>query len=263
MRPQQPNRLTRSEFLRAATGSVAAAATATSLVGFPGPAGAETSSPAATGDGNSAVGSLFAKLDAKIRAGMREHGIPGVAVGLIYGGATYIKGYGVTKVDYPVPVDGDTLFRIGSTTKTFTGTAAMRLVEKGKLDLDARVRRYLPEFATSQPSVARRVTVRQLLNHSAGWLGEDYQDAGPGDDALARYVAGMARLPQLTPLGETFAYNMHALWDTFASAKSATFVSWLSLKFLGFLVALVSLVLLLRRVREARRVQPRNDGGVS
>ncbi len=208
---QQPNRLTRSEFLRTATGTVAAAATASSLVGFPAPAEAKTSPPATSGDGSAAAGSLFDELDARIRAGMREHGVPGVAVGVIYRGTRYIKGYGVTNVDYPVPVDGQTLFRIGSTTKTFTGTAVMRLVEQGKLDLDARVRTYLPEFATSQPSVARRVTLRQLLNHSAGWLGEYYADKGRGEDALARYVRGIAQLPQLTPPGEVFAYNNAAL----------------------------------------------------
>ena len=212
MCPQQPNRLTRSEFLRTATGSVAAAAAASSL-SFPAPAAeAKTSSPLRrSGDGSTVAGSLFDELDAKIRAGMREHGIPGVAMGMIYREPRYIKGYGVTNVDYPVPVDGDTLFRIGSTTKTFTGTVAMRLVDQGKLDLDARVREYLPEFATSQPSVARRVTVRQLLNHSAGWLGEYYADKGPGDDALARYVEGIERLPQQTPLGEAFAYNNAAI----------------------------------------------------
>jgi CubicO group peptidase (beta-lactamase class C family) len=203
---QQPNRLTRSEFLRTATGTVAAAATVSSL-GFPAPAEAKAS-PRTRGDGSDA---LFDELDAKIRAGMKEHGIPGVAVGVIHRGERYIKGYGVTNVDYPTPVDGDTLFRIGSTTKTFTGTAAMRLVDRGELDLDARVRTYLPEFATSQPSVARRVTVRQLLNHSAGWLGEYYADKGRGEDALARYVKGIARLPQQTPVGKVFSYNNAAI----------------------------------------------------
>jgi CubicO group peptidase (beta-lactamase class C family) len=117
----------------------------------------------------------------------------------------------VTNVDYPTPVDGDTLFRIASTTKTFTGTTVMRLVEQGRLDLDAPVRTYLPDFQTKDRSVAPRVTLRQLLNHSAGWLGEYYEDTGPGDDALARYAAGMARLPQLTPPGTVFAYNNAAL----------------------------------------------------
>jgi hypothetical protein len=56
-----------------------------------------------------------------------------------------------------------------------------------------------------------RVTVRQALNHSAGWLGDDFENTGAGDDALARYVAGMARLPQLTPPGSAFSYSNSAL----------------------------------------------------
>src|SRR5215510_8420371 len=153
----------------------------------------------------------FRALDAKIRAGMARYGIPGVAVGVLAQGRAYVKGYGVTNVDYPVPVDGDTLFRIGSTTKTFTGTTVMRLVEQGTLALEAPVRTYLPDFQTADPSVAPRVTLRQLLNHSAGWLGDDFEDTGPGDDALAEYTARMARLPQLTPLGTVFAYNNAAV----------------------------------------------------
>src|SRR5205814_1516552 len=60
-------------------------------------------------------------------------------------------------------------------------------------------------------AASARVTVRQLLNHSAGWLGDDLRDYGPGDDALARFVAAMRGLPQLTPPGTTFAYNNAAL----------------------------------------------------
>jgi CubicO group peptidase (beta-lactamase class C family) len=150
---------------------------------------------------------LFAQFDAKIEAGMAAYGIPGVAVGVLYDGREYLKGYGVTNVDHPRPVDPDTVFRVGSTTKPFTGTVVMRLVEQGRLDLNTRVRRYLPDFRTSDPTVAPRVTVRQLLNHSPGWMGDCFQDFGRGADALARYVEGMVRLPQLFPLGTQFFYN--------------------------------------------------------
>jgi CubicO group peptidase (beta-lactamase class C family) len=159
----------------------------------------------------SAADDNFRELDDKIREGMRKHAIPGVAVGVYHQGAQYLKGYGVTNVDHPEPVDENTLFRIGSTTKVFTGTTVMRLVEAGKLDLDATVRTYLPGFTTRDPSVAEQVTLRQVLNHSPGWLGDDFQDFGRGEDAIAKFVASIAELPQLTPLGSTFFYNNAAL----------------------------------------------------
>ncbi|MFD8305170.1 serine hydrolase domain-containing protein [Streptomyces sp. NPDC059690] len=180
----------------------------------PGPATAAAASQPSTvhGGGTGPTGnSPFDALDAKIQASMRAYAIPGAAVGVLWNGQEYVKGYGITNVDHPVPVDGDTVFRVGSTTKTFTGTTMMRLVERGDVELDAPVRRYLTDFAVADPYASAQVTVRQLLNHSAGWLGDDYQDFGPGDDALARFVASMARLPQLTPPGEVFAYNNAAL----------------------------------------------------
>lgn len=187
---------TRRTMLRA---TAAATATTSTVLGAPARAAEAGRDP------------LLRQLDDKIRAGMAKYQVPGVTVGLFYRGAEYVNGYGVTNVDYPVPVDGDTVFRVGSTTKTFTGTTIVRLVEQGKLALDAPVRTYLPDLRTADPSVAARVTVRQLLNHSAGWLGDDFEDTGPGDDAAVRYVAGMARLPQLTAPGTTFAYNNAAL----------------------------------------------------
>src|ERR1700732_3065962 len=95
-------------------------------------------SPAPSTSSSAASGAAgFDDLDAKIQAGMKSHGIPGVAVAVLAGGQEYVKGYGVTNVEHPVPVDGDTVFRIGSTTKTFTGTTLMRLVRQGKGGPDA------------------------------------------------------------------------------------------------------------------------------
>jgi CubicO group peptidase (beta-lactamase class C family) len=192
-------------FVQATSTSVLAAAMATGLRSPTTPA--ERVGPAAA----TAGGNAFAELEELIRTAMTAYRIPGVAVGVLHEGVEYVKGFGVTNVDYPVPVDTDTMFRIASTTKTFTGTAVMRLVDRGLIDLDARVHRYLPELRTSDPDVARRVTVRQILNHTPGWVGESLLDTGPGDDAAARYVAGIADLPQLTPPGEVFAYNNAAL----------------------------------------------------
>jgi len=185
--------ISRRTLLRATAGSVAAVT-----------AGTTWGVPAA---GAGPAPSALRELEDKIRDGMATYGIPGVAVGLLHRGSEYVRGFGVTNIDDPAPVDGDTVFRVASTTKTFTGTAVMRLVERGRLDLDRTVRSYLPDFRTADAAASARVTVRQALNHSAGWLGDFFLDTGPGDDALARYVAAMSRLPQLTAPGTVFAYN--------------------------------------------------------
>jgi CubicO group peptidase (beta-lactamase class C family) len=149
----------------------------------------------------------YGPLHAVIEDGMRELRIPGVAVGLIHDGREHAAGFGVTNIDHPLAVDADTLFQIGSITKTFVGTLVMRLVEQGRLDLDWPVRAYLPDFRMQDEDAAARVTMRHLLTHTAGWLGDYFDDSGMGDDALAEIVARMADLPQYTPLGEVWSYN--------------------------------------------------------
>ena len=83
----------------------------------------------------------------------------------------------------------------------------MRLVERGELDLDAALRTYLPHLKLSDADVAARVTMRHLLTHTGGWLGDYFDDVGPGEDALARICSSMSELPQLTPLGDVWSYN--------------------------------------------------------
>src|SRR5439155_3838655 len=146
-------------------------------------------------------------LDEVIERTMREHPVPGVAVGLIADGEETVQGFGVTNVDHPLPVDGDTLFQIGSITKTVTATALMRLVERGTVSLDVPVRMYLPELRLRDERVAAAVTLRHLLTHAGGWFGDFFHDTGVGDDALAKYVDRLVDLEQLTPLGAVWAYN--------------------------------------------------------
>jgi CubicO group peptidase (beta-lactamase class C family) len=138
---------------------------------------------------------------------MSVHAVPGVAVGVLYNGETYTAGFGVTHVEHPLPVTEDTLFQVGSISKTFTCTVVMRLVEMGKLGLDATVRIYLPGFKVSDEEASTRATVRHLLTHMAGWVGDFFHDTGAGDDALERYVADMSELEQLAPVGTVWSYN--------------------------------------------------------
>ena len=139
-------------------------------------------------------------------------GTPGAAVGVYLDGKEYYAYHGVTSVENPLPVEANTLFQFGSTGKTYTATAMMRLVEAGKVDWDAPVRTYVPELELSDEQTAASVTVLQLFNHTAGWAG-DFMGEGSdlGDDALARYVTAMATLPQERPLGTGASYNNASL----------------------------------------------------
>lgn len=140
-----------------------------------------------------------------------ELGVPGAAAGVVVAGQEQTAFHGVTSVENPLEVDASTIFQFGSTGKTFTATAMLRLVDQGKVDLAAPVRTYVPELALKDAETAERVTVLQLLNHTAGWQGDSIKDTGDGDDALAKYVASMADLEQVSPLGSTVSYNNASL----------------------------------------------------
>lgn len=142
-----------------------------------------------------------------VQAAREEHGVPGVAVGVLEDGVERHEGYGVTSIENPLQVTPETLFQVGSITKTFTGTAICQLVARGDLDLDRPVREYLPELALADAEATERVTLRHLLSHTSGWFGDYFDDTGWGDDATAVYVERMRELPQQTPVGELWAYN--------------------------------------------------------
>lgn len=149
----------------------------------------------------------FRKVAKKIVSEMKRLEVPGVAVGIYHKGREWTAGFGVTSVEHPLPVTPDTLFQTGSISKTFTGTMLMMLAEQGKVDLDAPVRRYIKDFRLSDENVAKKVTVRHLLTHMGGWVGDYFNEFGDGDDALDRMVKDIAKLPQVQPLGTIWSYN--------------------------------------------------------
>ncbi|HZC46817.1 MAG TPA: serine hydrolase domain-containing protein, partial [Candidatus Acidoferrum sp.] len=150
---------------------------------------------------------VFKQICERVPDAMKRLNVPGVAVGVYSEGREFGAGFGVTSVRNPLTVNEKTLFQIGSNTKTFVATAAMRLVEAGMLDLDAPIRKYLPDFRMRDPEVTARVTMRHLMTHVGGWLGDYFLDTGDGDDALERYVGALAERQQLTPLGTQWSYN--------------------------------------------------------
>jgi CubicO group peptidase (beta-lactamase class C family) len=154
------------------------------------------------------MASFRSRLSPVVTRAMKRFSVPGVAIGMILEGEEHHLGYGVTSVDFPLPVDDATMFQIGSTTKTYTGTVAAMLIEEGKLDLETPVRTYLPKFKLPDDKAAGQVLVRHLVTHTGGFVGDYFDDQGRGEDALRRIVRTMAkRTPQLTPVGKVWSYN--------------------------------------------------------
>jgi CubicO group peptidase (beta-lactamase class C family) len=138
---------------------------------------------------------------------MKRLQVPGVAIGIWHQGKEFAEGFGITSTENPLPVTADTLFQTGSISKTFTGTMMMQLAEQGKVDLDAPVKTFIDDFKVQDRGVTNSVTVRHLLTHMGGWVGDYFNNFGDGDDSLARMVKDIAELPQVQPLGTIWSYN--------------------------------------------------------
>lgn len=132
--------------------------------------------------------------------------VPGASLAILDAGEVGTAVTGVLNRETGVPVTPDSVFQIGSITKLFTATLVMHLVDRGELDLDAPLAGVLPELTLATAGATREVTVRHLLTHSSGIDGDVFDDAGSGDDRLARYVAGCAALTLIHPVGATMSY---------------------------------------------------------
>ncbi len=136
-----------------------------------------------------------------------EYKIPGVTFGLLTPDGDHFVNVGVTNLENPLPITDDTIFQIGSTTKTITSLTCSVLVEQGKLDLDVPVRTYLPDFKLKDESVAAALTTRDVLTHQGGFLGDLFHDTGEGDDAVAKVLDELAQSPQMVPMRTHWSYN--------------------------------------------------------
>ncbi|MES2056766.1 MAG: serine hydrolase [Pseudomonadota bacterium] len=156
----------------------------TVIVAVASPAAAQ-SSPVATPA--PAIAAAARSIDAAASAELKDKAIPSIAVALVdRTGVIWSAAWGSADAAGTRPATPATIYRAGSVSKLFTDVAVMKLVEQGKLDLDAPVTRYLPEFAPHNPfGVA--ITLRQLMTHRSGLVREpprgSYFDATPKGQA--------------------------------------------------------------------------------
>ncbi len=150
-------------------------------------------------------------LDRFVEERRRRDNLPGVALALAAGGEVVFSGaWGVRNLASGEPLTAEAALPVGSLTKLVTTVAALRLVERGRLDLDQPVRRWVPWFAVGQgaggaaPGAAAAITLRQLLGHRSG-LPRGPLDGGPR--AAEERLRGVAAMPLAFPPGARHKYS--------------------------------------------------------
>lgn len=197
--------------------------------------------------------SLRTRFDSLIEQGLKDDPMPGIAVGIVqHGRLVYARGFGLRVMgDRSKTITPETLFHMASITKPFVATAVMQLRERGKIDLDAPVTKYVPYFRLEDGRAAK-ITVRQMLTHSSGMPDvEDYEWNHPqtDDGALERYVRSLAnrKLKLLFDPGTHFAYSNMAyevLGDLIAKVSGVSFEEYVKMNILRPLGMTASTLLL-------------------
>ena len=109
------------------------------------------------------------KVDTFLDKTRKQFDVPGISIAIVKDNKLiFAKGYGVQSLSKKQPVDENSIYAIGSTTKAFTAAALGKLVESGKIDWDDRVIDYIPEFELHDPSITNMFTIRDLLTHRSG-----------------------------------------------------------------------------------------------
>src|SRR5262245_2858507 len=166
------------------------------------------------------------EFDGYVTQAVKDWKAVGLAVTVVKDGkVAFAKGYGLRELGKPEPVDTNTLFAIGSTTKAITSAAMGMLVDEGKVKWDDPVTKYLPWFELADPYVTREVTVRDLLTHRAGLGSGDqlwYETDLSSDEILRR-----ARfIPVAYSLRSSFIYQNVMYAAAGAVIAAASGMSW-------------------------------------
>jgi len=115
---------------------------------------------------------LVGQIDSLVVGGLTKSGVPSASVAIVKNGqVVYAKGFGNARMDPEMPATETMRYSIGSISKQFTAAAVLLLQEEGKLSIEDRVGKYLPNLTR-----ANEITIRQLLSHTSG-----YQDYWPQD----------------------------------------------------------------------------------
>ena len=107
-------------------------------------------------------------IDSIVNKTLTDNDVPGISLGIVKDGHTYYyKGYGTKNLETRAPIDSFTNFLTCSISKLFTATAIMQLVEQGKININDKLTKYVPEFKMKGEEY-KNITIRQMLIHTSG-----------------------------------------------------------------------------------------------
>ena len=125
------------------------------------------------------------------------------------GKVIFKKGYGMANMEWNIPVETDTRFRLGSITKQFTSMLVLQLVQDGKIKLEGKLTDYLPDY---RKETGDRITIHQLLNHTSGipsytGLPNFFQEVSRNPYSVSDFVKKFASGDLEFEPGAKFNYN--------------------------------------------------------
>lgn len=169
------------------------------------------------------------KIDSLVAAYMSRNNIPGASVAIVKDNKrVFARGYGMADMENFVPATPATIFRLASVSKPITAVAVMQLVEQGKIDLNAPVQKYLPQF----PKKKYPVTVKQLLSHTSGirhYQGNEFllnKAFASYDDALTIFQEdSLMHKPEVQQTYSTYGYTV--LGAIVESVTGMSFIDYL------------------------------------
>jgi len=166
-------------------------------------------------------------LQAYIESFIKEHNIPALSVAIWQNNQLSQAAVGCLNLNTGAKATPDSIFQIGSIAKVMTTSLVMQLVDENRIDLDKPVQHYLRDFMIADNQASRTITVRQLLNHSSGIVGDYFPDdyAHQGN-LIARYVDRCSQLPLVHRIGEMCSYSNAAFCVAGRLVEVVRGISW-------------------------------------
>jgi putative ATP-binding cassette transporter len=151
----------------------------------------------------------FGELKRKIGELIKEGNIPGLSLLIVKDNEpVIIESFGYADLEKKIPVTAETLFQLASCSKAFTSLAALQLEEKGLINLDDPVSKYIPGFFARYKQRQYEISIRQLLHHTSGvpWKSVDLIPVDNSPDALQKTARQLVGIQLDAPPGEHFQY---------------------------------------------------------